>query len=73
MKPRTSYKHKSWKTSLIGVIGIIVLFICLFLVYTEKCTLLDVASVLSPISIFLAAIIAFLTKDSDVTGGTREQ
>jgi len=73
MKTRTSYKHKSWKTSLMGVIGILVLLICLFLVYSGKCTLTELASFLSPVALFIGSILAFLTKDSDVTGGTREQ
>lgn len=73
MKPRNSYKRKSWKTSMMGVIGVVTLFICLLLVYFGKCTLTELASFLSPVALFIGSILAFLTKDSDVTGGTREQ
>lgn len=65
-------KAKSWKTSLMGVIGILVLFICLLLIYLGKCTLTELASFLSPMALFLVSIVSFLTKDSDVTGGTRQ-
>jgi TRAP-type C4-dicarboxylate transport system permease large subunit len=65
-------KAKSWKTSLMGIIGITILFICLFLVYTGKCTLTELASFLSPVALFIGSIVAFLTKDSDVTGGARK-
>jgi len=65
-------KAKSWKTSLMGVIGILVLSICILLIYLGKCTLTELASFLSPLALFIGSIVAFLTKDSDVTGGTRK-
>lgn len=65
-------KAKSWKTSLMGLIGLVILLICLLLIYLGKCTLTELASFLSPMALFIGSIVAFLTKDSDVTGGTRQ-
>lgn len=64
---------KNWKTTLVGIIGLITLFIGLVLVYLGKVTLTDLGTFLTPVSVFLGAIVAILAKDGDVTGGTRVQ
>jgi len=69
--PQKKYnmKMKNWKTTLVGVIGLITLFIGFVLVYTGKVTLSDLGTFLTPVSIFLGAIVAILAGD----GKTKEQ
>jgi len=59
-------KSKSYKTTLVGVFGMILMIIAMLLVYFEKATLTDVGTfggVLSPI---LLAIATYFAKDSSV-------
>jgi hypothetical protein len=72
MKTRTSYKRKSWKTSLFGIVCLVNVFICLFLVYLKTITITDTGQYLVISTPIILGIGKFFDKDSDVTGGTRE-
>lgn len=63
----------SWKTSLIGIIGIVFLFVGLGLVYLKLATLTELGISLALVTTFLSSMGNFFAKDSDVTGGTRQQ
>jgi len=65
-------KNKSWKTTLIGVVGLTVLTGGLVLVYLKSITLTELGQSLGVIAIFLGSIASIFAKDSNVTGGTSE-
>ena len=64
---------KNWKTTLIGIIGMIYLVAGLILVGFKRFTLTEFSSSLTFVGVFLGALLGFFSKDSDVTGGTRQQ
>lgn len=63
---------KSWKTTMIGIICLINVFACLFLVYLKAIVLGDVTSYLPISTPIILAVGTFFSKDSDVTGGTKQ-
>jgi hypothetical protein len=64
---------RNWKTSLIGLFGVVYLFSGLILVYFKFVTLSEFAGSLALVSVFMTSILGFFSKDSDVTGGKRKQ
>jgi len=67
-----SILKKSWKTTLIGLVGLTVLAGGLVMVYLKAITLTELGQSLGVIAIFLGSINSFFSKDSDVTGGKRQ-
>lgn len=61
-------KNISWKTTLVGIFGMIIFILALLLVYFEKATFTEVATGLSFITPFLLGLLGILTKDKDKTG-----
>jgi len=59
-------KQKSWKTTALGIIGIIYLLVGLSLVAYKIVTITEFASSLAFVSVFLSSLVAFFAKDSDV-------
>ena len=64
---------KSWKTGLLGIIGLIYLIVGLILVGYKKFTLTEFTQSLAVVGVFLSSLMGIFSKDSDVTGGTRQQ
>ena len=62
---------KNWKTSLMGVIGILFILIALALVYFGKATLSEVATFGGSMGLILTTILGFLSKDYNVSGGSK--
>jgi predicted membrane-bound spermidine synthase len=62
---------KNWKTSLVGIIGIIFLVVGLSLVIAKVITFNDLVQSLALVATFLGALAAFFAKDHNVTGGTK--
>lgn len=54
---------KDWRTSSVGIFGLIILLIGFALVYLGKITITDLGTFLTPVSIFLGAIVAILAGD----------
>ena len=61
-------KNTSYKTTIVGIFGFIILIIALALVYFGKATFTEVASGLGFITTFLTGLLALLAKDADKTG-----
>jgi membrane-associated phospholipid phosphatase len=61
-------KNTSYKTTIVGIFGFIILIIALALVYFEKATFTEVAAGLGFITTFLTGLLALLAKDADKTG-----
>ena len=62
---------KNYKTNLIGILGGVILLGTLVLVYFSKVTLAEAGQYLTPVGLFLGALLALVAKDHDVIGGTR--
>lgn len=56
---------KNWKTTAIGVLGIIMILVALALVVLGKATLTEVTTFGGSIGAVLATILSFLAKDYD--------
>jgi membrane-associated phospholipid phosphatase len=61
-------KNTSYKTTIVGIFGFIILIMALALVYFEKATFTEVAAGLGFITTFLTGLLALLAKDADKTG-----
>jgi membrane-associated phospholipid phosphatase len=61
-------KNTSYKTTIVGIFGFIILIIALALVYFGKATFTEVAAGLGFITTFLTGLLALLAKDADKTG-----
>jgi len=64
---------KSWKTTLIGIICLVNVFVCLFLVYLKIIQISDVTMYLPISTPIILSVATFFSKDSNVTGGTIKQ
>jgi len=66
-------KNKSWKTTLVAFVGVLLVFILFVLLYLGKITATDMFSGLGALGAFLTIIIGFLSKDKDVTGLPKQE
>ena len=58
------YLGKSWRTTLIGIFGALLVVSCLLLVFLEKATLSEAATFGGGLSALLLTISSFLNKDA---------
>ena len=58
-------KIKSTKTTLIGIIGIVILIGAFVAIFLGKVTMGDLTKFLSPLALFLGAMGAWFSKDHD--------
>jgi len=63
---------RSWKTTLIGIVGLSVLAGGLVMVYLKVISLTELGQTLGVIAIFLGSMASIFAKDSNVTGGTKQ-
>jgi len=61
-------KNRSYKTTLIGIFGMLVLIGAGWLVFSGKATFTEAASGLSFITAFLYGLSSIMAKDADKTG-----
>ena len=61
-------KNLSWKTTVIGIFGMLTLIGAGALVYFGKATFAEVAAGLSFVTAFLTGLAAIIAKDADKTG-----
>jgi hypothetical protein len=59
--------NKSWKTTLVGIIGVIFLMLSMTLVFLGKATLTEVTKYAGGIGTCLTILNSFLAKDSTAT------
>lgn len=64
-KKGRKYLGKSWKTTAMGILGVIMILVALGLVFTGKATLTEVTAFGGALGAILATILSFLTKDYD--------
>lgn len=64
---------KNWKTTLVGIIGMLFLVIGVILVIYKVITFTELIGSLAIVSTFLVSMNGFVGKDGDVTGGSRQQ
>jgi hypothetical protein len=64
---------KSWKTTLVGIVCLINVAACLVIVVMKIATITDVGAYVALSTPVILGIGNFFAKDSDVTGGTRQQ
>ena len=63
-----SVKNTSWKTTMVGIIGLVLAIILIVLVYLKIISMSDFAVGLASLSTFLGIILSVFAKDSDKTG-----
>ena len=61
-------KNLSWRTSVVGIFGMLILIGSGWLIYKGKATVPEVGGALGAIALFLGSIAALLAKDKNVTG-----
>ena len=61
-------KNISWRTSVVGIFGLLVLIGSGWLIFLGKATFPEVSGALGAIALFLGSIAALLAKDKKVTG-----
>jgi len=62
---------KNWKTSLVGIVGILFLLVGLVLVAVKVITFDELVKSLALVATFLGGLGAMLAKDHNVTGGEK--
>ena len=63
--------HKSWKTNMVGYVGVASVVVIFALVFTEKATMTEATTSLGALAAFLGIMNSFLSKDADVTHSKR--
>lgn len=63
--------HKSWKTNLVGYVGVASVLFIFALVFTEKATMTEATGALGALAAFLGIMNSFLSKDASATHSKR--